>query len=81
MHASATGSAVSRPTLMTRPKVGDEGEPHRASSVASRANMPPSMAMAATAKRLSTTSTTGTSWCWPSEKIQARIGYPMRVYR
>ena len=81
MHASATGSAVSRPTLMTRPKYATKASPHRACRPASRANMPPSMAMAATAKRLSTTSTTGTSWCWPSEKIQARIGYPMRVYR
>ena len=81
MHASASGSAVSRPTLMTRPKYATKASPHSACRPAWRANTPPSMAMAATAKRLSTTSTTGTSWCWPSEKIQARIGYPMRVYR
>ena len=37
--------------------------------------------MAATATRLIATSATGTNWCWPSETSQARIGYPIRVYR
>ena len=37
--------------------------------------------MAATARRLIATRTMGTSWCWPSDSIQATTGYPMRVYR
>jgi|GEM_PF-4434105 hypothetical protein len=37
--------------------------------------------MAATARRLITTRTTGTRWCWPRERSQASAGYPMRAYR
>ena len=81
MQASATGSAVSRPTLMTRPKYAAKASPNRAWRPEARANTPPRTAMAATPTRLITTSTTGTNWCWPNEISQASTGYPTRVYR
>ena len=81
MQASASGSAVSLPTLITRPKYAANSSPHSACRPDSRANFPPSQPMIPTQMRLTTTSTVGTRWCWPNERIQATIGYPSRVYR
>ena len=81
MHASASGSDVSRPMLITRPKYATNSSPHSACRPDSRANFPPSQPMIATQIRLTTTSAVGTRWCCPSDTIHATTGYPIRVYR